>query len=160
LTITERNEAPSDASSYVLGRNELGGPSGGELGFGSNYVAYGLYTRGNVTSLEADTAFRVEDANAAYSYMRHAAFVEVPLGGESTTRLVHSWQVEPGRYDVAIPAQATANASEFTLIVRPTQGWRVAPVGIDPEHIASDGSWTESSTLTEARIHTFFFEES
>ena len=69
------------------------------------------------------------------------------------TRTSSTWQVEPGRYDVLIPAQATANPSEFTLTVRPTAGWRVVGEGV-----AADGSWTDSFTLDEPRGLTFFFE--
>ena len=62
--------------------------------------------------------------------------------------------VEPGRYDLYIPAQATANPSDFTLIVRPSPGWVV--VG---NEAAPDGSWQQTFVLDEARGFTFFFEQ-
>jgi len=154
LTVTERNDAPADAGDFVLGRNVIDGPAGDVLGPGSNSLAFGLYTRAEVTELVADTAFRIEDALPTYSYDRHPIYVEVPLGGQATISMSNRWQVQPGRYDIVIPAQATANPSEFTLTIRPAEGWVVAD-----RPVAADGSWTETFTLDEARTMTFLFEE-
>ena len=64
-----------------------------------------------------------------------------------------SSQAEPGRYDVYVPAQATALVGEFTLTVRPSQGWRIS--GFPTQQ---DGSWTETFALDEAHGFTLIFE--
>ncbi len=153
LVMVESNDAPADAGDYVLGRGDVGGPAGGTLGFGSNFLALGLYTRSTVESLEADTAYRIEDAQPAFSYDRHRIFFEVPLGDSAQVTARMSSQAEPGRYDVYVPAQATALVGEFTLTVRPSQGWRIS--GFPTQQ---DGSWTETFTLDEAHGFTLIFE--
>lgn len=153
LVITESNDAPPDAGRYVLGYSDLEGPDGGELAVGDNFVALGLYTRSNLDAVEVTTPFRSADPRPALSYDRHGIFFEVPLGGTATVQAELSAQLEPGRYDVFIPAQATAGASEFTLTIRPTESWRITGPGVAP-----DGSWTDTFALDEAHAFSFTFE--
>jgi hypothetical protein len=54
---------------------------------------------------------------------------------------------------VYVPAQATALVGEFTLTVRPSQGWRIS--GFPTQQ---DGSWTETFALDEAHGFTLIFE--
>ena len=153
LVIVESNNAPPESGEYVLGRIEVEGPGGGTLEVGSNSLALGLYTQATVESFQANTAFRVEDPQQAFTYDRYPIFFEVPLGGAAEVTATLSMQVEPGRYDVFIPAQATAIVGDFTLIIRPTKGWRVSGV-----EAAADGSWSQTFPMDEARGFSFTFE--
>ena len=154
LVILETNDAPADAGEYILGYNDVESLTGGTLGVGTNFLALGLYTRANVESFEATTPYRIDDAQGAFTYDRHPIFFEVPLGTTAQVTAKMSSVVGPGRYDVFIPAQATAQVGNFTLIVRPTEGWQVVGLPTQP-----DGSWTETFALDEARGFTFLFEQ-
>lgn len=153
LEIAEFNDAPLEADDFVLGSPGTLGPSGDVLARGSNFLSFGLYTRSSVDSLTATSDFELRETVAAFSYDRHSIQLEVPIGETETISMTTSSVVEPGRYDLFIPAQATANPAEFTLIVRPSPGWVVQREGA-----ASDGSWQQTFVLDEARGFTFFFE--
>jgi hypothetical protein len=153
LVVEDRNLAPADASVYILGESSLPDPDGNDIVSGDNFLAMGLYTRSTVNSFSSSTPFRVEDPTVAFSYQRHPIFYMVPQGGMARIEASLSTQVEPGRYDVFIPAQASANISELTLRVRPVEGWNVAGEGV-----AADGSWTTTLPLNEAMGFTFLFE--
>jgi len=149
LSIVEYNEAPADAPAFVLGNPD---PSR-ELAAGSNQLAFGLYTRADVTELSASTTHELLDLTDAFSYQRHSILVEVPLGESTTITMETSSQVQPGRYDLFIPAQATANTAEFTLIVRAPAGWVIR----DPE-AGNPEVWRETFDLDEDHGFIFFFE--
>ncbi len=154
LEIIDSNDAPPDASTFVLGRNPINGPDGTEVEVGDNFLAMGLYTRAEVTDFEADTAFRVSDPLPAFSYTRHELQYEVPLGGSTRVTASLSSTLEPGRYDIFIPAQATANPVTFTLTIKPASGWQI--LGADA---GAESVWTETFTLDEPRGFTVVFEE-
>jgi hypothetical protein len=153
LVIVESNNAPPDSGSYVLGLAEVQSPDGGTLEVGANLLALGLYTRATVESFVADTPFRVEDSQPAFTYDRYPIFFEVPLGSSARVTATLSAQVEPGRYDVFIPAQATAIIGDFTLTIHPTEGWRVSGV-----ETGADGSWSKTFPMDQARGFSFTFE--
>jgi len=152
LTIIDRNDAPADADEFILGR-PADGPLGDPLGRGSNFVALGVYTRSVLSSISVDTAFVADEPQAAFSYDRYPIRFEVPLGGSATVSMNSALQVEPGRYDIFIPAQASAIPSEFTLTVRPADGWVLSGVAT-----ADDGTWSQTFTLNEPQGLTFTFE--
>jgi hypothetical protein len=153
LVIVESNNAPRDSGEYVLGRNEVQSPGGGMLEVGDNLLALGLYTRATVDSFVANTPFRVEDSQPAFTYDRYPIYFEVPLGGSAQVAATLSAQLEPGRYDVFIPAQATAIIGDFTLTIHPTEGWRVSGV-----ETGADGSWSQTFPMDQARCFSFTFE--
>jgi len=155
LVITESNNAPADAGEYILGQSDVEGLDGDLLEVGSNFVALGLYSRSDLVAVEVSTPSRVGEATPAYSYNRYPIFFEVPLGGSATVTAQLNSQVEPGRYDVLIPAQATAAVSEFSLTIRPTDSWRVSGPGV-----AADGTWSQTFSLDEPRAFSFTFERS
>lgn len=153
LEVIEYNDAPVDADEFVLGRPGAVGPADTELERGSNYVSFGLYTRSNVESLTATSDFDIRETLPAFSYDRHSIQLVVPIGGSESFTMETTSVVEPGRYDLFIPAQATANPAEFTLIVRPSPGWVVSG-----DETAADGTWQQTFELDEARGFTFFFD--
>jgi len=152
LEIVERNGAPADAPEFVLG---LTSPDfeGNDLVDGTNVVAYGVYTRGALTDVDADVVFRTSENLPALGYDRYPIFVEIPLGESATITMKTASQVEPGRYDLFLPAQPTAVLSQFTLVVRPTAGWKI----ID-QPVAEDGSYSTTFEMDQARGLTFNFE--
>ena len=155
LEIVDRNDAPADADTFVLGRNPINGPDGTQVELGDNYLALGLYTRAEVTAFDADTATTLSEPRAAYSYTRHQLIYEVPLGGSTTVSATLATTLEPGRYDLFVPAQATANPVTFTLTVTPTPGWDIVGLATD-----TNGAWTQTFTLDEPRGFTVLFEPS
>ena len=97
--------------------------------------------------------FTIRTADAL-GYTRHAIAAEVPNGEETRVIFGTRLQVAPGRYDLLLLAQATANIGDATVIIRPTPGWRVVS-----DQTASDGSWTSSVSLDLSRSFTFIFEQ-
>lgn len=153
LEIVERNDAPADVGTFVLGQNPIAAPDGTPLPVGDNLLFFGLYTRAQVGPFDSDGMFGTNEPLPAFSYQRHPVNIVVPLGGSTTITTTLRSTVGPGRYDVFIPAQATANPVDFTLVVRPAPGWRVRGDGA-----AADGSVTMSFVLDEARGFTFGFD--
>lgn len=153
LVIVVPNNAPHDRGRYVLGFTEVQSPSGGTLEVGANLLAPGLYTRTTVESFVANTPFRVEDSPPAFTYDRYPIYFEVPLGSSARVTATFSAQVEPGRYDVFIPAQATAIIGDFTLTIHPAEGWRVSGV-----ETGADRSWSKTFPMDQARGFSFTFE--
>lgn len=163
LSIIERNDAPSDAGGYVLGADTSTlRPDGEPLPLGDNLLATGIYTRGVVEGLKANAPHSVrEDVLAAFSYDRNFIIYAVERGTSTEISATISHQVEPERYDLFVPAQATANLVEMTLTVRTPPGWRFAstPAGTPAATLDADGSgrWTHTFSLDEARGYTFTF---
>ena len=151
-TIVVANTAPADASSYVLGPVGELGPTGQPLAAGSNFLAFGIYTRGELTELVADTEHLTHEPTAALSYQRYPIFVEVPLQDRSTITFTTRSQVALGRYDLVVAPQADANVSEFTLIVKPVPGWVF--VG---ETVGPDGAWSATVTSDQPLGFSFRF---
>lgn len=153
LEIIERNNAPPDGPEFIIG---IPSPSlsGGDLPPGSNLLAFGIYTRGTVQDIDADTPFEIAPSLPALGYDRYPILVEVPLGEAATLSMTIASQVEPGRYDLFIPAQPAANPQEFTLTVRAVAGWKI--VG---QPTADDGSFTQTFEMDQARGLTFNFEQ-
>jgi len=155
LVVIERNNAPADAGEFILGEEIETGPNGEPLARGSNLLVMSIYTRAVVSNIMATTAFaEFDDQFTTFSYERVAVELEVPRGGKSELSLSTQLQVQPGRYDIYIPAQASAQIGDFTLIVRPVAGW-----GVAGDDVASDGSWSQTFELDEPRGLTFLFEE-
>lgn len=153
LTMTETNDAPEGAGTFVLGKPGQRGPTDEPLASGTNYLATGLYTRAEVEAVTSTTPYDdTRDPMDAFSYTRHMLLFEVPQGGEAIVTVDMTQTVEPGRYDVFIPAQAAANVGDFTLVIRPTEGWRV-----DRPAAAADGSWSRTFPSDEARAFRFTF---
>ena len=153
LVITERNDAPTDADGFVLGRGDQAGVDGTELVAGTNFLAMGIYTRSDIASIAATTPYDTLETLPALSYDRHSVLVEVPQGGQTVLTIDMTAQYEPERYDVFIPAQATANIGDFALTVRPVDGWRIVA-----DDVAPDGSWHTTFESDEARGFSFTFE--
>jgi len=153
LEIVDSNNAPLGASSYVLGDDPLPDPDGNTMAQGDNFIALGLYTRAEVASFTATTPYRQTEPSVAFSYERHPIFYTVPQGGQATVTATLTSTVEPGRYDLFIPAQALANPSQVTVSVRPTAGWEITG-----RELAADGSWSSTFSLDEAQGLTFLFE--
>lgn len=143
LTITYRNDAPATASAYVLGNVPVDGLDGTPLSTGTNLMYTALYTRADVGDATIDgEELEVEDPKPAISYEHHRSAVEVALGEERTIAIGLQGQVAPGRYDLLIAAQALAVVGDFSVTIRPSDGWQ-----INADGTANDGSWTVSGTL-------------
>jgi len=154
LEIVDRNDAPADADDFVLGLDSPPGPDGEPVEVGDNFLVLGLYTRAEVAPFSSDGRFGTGEALPAFSYFRHPVSYVVPLGGSTTVSTTLTSTVEPGRYDVFLPAQATANPIEVTLTVRPTSGWRV-----DAPDARPDGSVSRTFVLDEAMGFTYLFAQ-
>ena len=143
LRVTYRNQAPATAGSYVLGNVARPGLDDTPLTTGTNLLYTALYTRADVGNASVDgTELKIEDPKPALSYEHHRSALEVAIGEERTIEVALAGQVAPGRYDLLVAAQALAVVGDFSVTIRPADGWRILAEGI-----ASDGSWTVSGPL-------------
>lgn len=158
MDITITNDAPPDASGYVLGAFNTEGaqesPNGAPLEIGDNLLAVSVYTRATIENLMSpDGDFSSTGTNAALGYDRTGMLISVPIGTERHITFETSDQLSTGRYDVLFLAQQTANVGEVTLRVQPTTGWRVVS-----DTTNADGSWTTTAALDVSRGFSVFFE--
>lgn len=153
LEVALSNGATPDLPRYVLGLAERESLGSGPLALGSNQVAVALYTRSDVIGVDSpDAHFNHPDSTEAVGYTRHQATVEVPI--ESTRHVGFDTAAifEPGRYDLLVMAQATANIGDLVVEVRPAEGWKV--IGAEP------GPWRLEAPLDTHRAISLEFERS
>ncbi len=143
LRVTYRNNAPATAGSYVLGHIARDGLDGTPLTTGTNFVNVALYTRADVGGATVDEEpLKLEEPKPSLSYEHHRSAIEVPLSAERIIKVEIEGQVAPGRYDLLVAAQALAVVGDFSVTVRPTEGWNVVA-----DDVAADGSWTVGGPL-------------
>ena len=84
----------------------------------------------------------MQEPKPSISYEHHRSALEVALNEERTIAIGLQGQVAPGRYDLLVAAQALAVVGDFSVTIRPADGWQ-----INADGTANDGSWTVSGPL-------------
>lgn len=162
LTVDIRNEAPADASRYVLGNIDRAGVDGEEtLVTGTNLIVASLITRADVGDVDSPSGAVFADGNVTglLTYDHRPVGFEVPLGGAETLTVPMTNMLAPGDYRLLLAAQPLATIGDYTVIVRPSPGWRISPLGAEsPGMIDADGAWTDTGAFTFHQAVTVAFE--
>jgi len=135
VELTISNDAPAEASEYVLGA-PLEGLDGEIMAQGTNLLAVSVYAHESIAEVQGTSPLELQEPSPALGAVRSWMVAEVPPRDRQVISFTTSGTALPERYDLVIPPSQAANPGTFTLRVQPTTGWRVLS-----EAAATDGSW-------------------
>lgn len=148
LTVTLANNVPASASNYVSGLNAhtLPAANGRPLGDRHNVISLSTYLMNQPLEITSPPKYRFDTektTESLFGYEYTSIVLEIPDHEPQVVTYRTETATKPGKYDLLVLSQATANPVDFTLEITVDDGWVIDQSG--------ESTFTTSTVLNQHR---------